>query len=938
MARRGGGFPPGFFDSEEPPIRRVPPQPAFPTIRLSPFLIGWIVLIVLLVLFLFLLQPFATIYTDWLWFRALGFGSVFGTRFRAQLLTFFVFAVVFWAFAGVNAAVALRSGRRLSTIGIRQRVTRSPGIVFAGLAVLLLGFIFARIAAGQWQTILTFLNQVPFGTQDPVWHKDVGFYVFTLPFYRFVWGWLLGAVIVVGLGAFGLHASRTGLQTFSLTPRIIRHLSVLGALFAALLAWNYRLDLYEILLSKHGFVFGAGYADLGARVPAYWIMVGLMVLMTIGLLVNARLALVAPLVFGVVGWLGGQLLLLVIFPGIIQRFEVTPDEVHRETPYIANEIAFTRQAYDLASITDQPFSPQAAVTADQVARNPLTVQNARLWDPQLALPQVLRQNQALRTYYDFDPHDVAVDRYNLNGTYLQLLLEAREVAPLNLQASAQTWVGLKLQYTHGYGVVAARANEATDQGLPVLTLKDIPPAGQPEVTQPGIYFGRHTNDYVLAHSHQPEVDGADSSTHWSGSNGVALTSALRRLALAVRFGDLNILLSSELTPDTQALFRRRVQDRVAALAPFLQFDADPYIVVVDGKLYWIQDAYTVSDHYPYSQPSLDPILFPGVNYVRNSVKAVINAYDGSTTFYQIDQKDPVIRTYAAIFPGLFRPFAEMPAGLQAHIRYPRDLFSLQTQMFRLYHITDPVVFYTKQDLWDIATESLQPGVPPVEIRPFYVIMKLPGETQEQFFTILPYTPYQKNNMIAYLAARSDLPNYGKMLDFRFPKASLIVGPQQVESNIDQAPAIKSQFSLLNQSGASNLIRGNLLVLPIENSLLYVEPIYLQSENLKIPELKKVIAATGEQVAMEDTLDKALAALLGTAAPTQPGPTGPPATGTVAQLIAQANQHYLAAQADLRNGDFTGYAAEMKIVGQLLAQLEQLTSGSAAFPSPSPSPH
>ncbi len=305
MARRGGGFPPGFFDSEEPPIRRVLPQPAFPTIRLSPFLIGWIVLIVLLVLFLFLLQPFATIYTDWLWFRALGFGSVFGTRFRAQLLTFFVFAVVFWAFAGVNAAVALRSGRRLSTIGIRQRVTRSPGIVFAGLAVLLLGFIFARIAAGQWQTILTFLNQVPFGTQDPVWHKDVGFYVFTLPFYRFVWGWLLGAVIVVGLGAFGLHASRTGLQTFSLTPRIIRHLSVLGALFAALLAWNYRLDLYEILLSKHGFVFGAGYADLGARVPAYWIMVGLMVLMTIGLLVNARLALVAPLAFAVVGWLGG---------------------------------------------------------------------------------------------------------------------------------------------------------------------------------------------------------------------------------------------------------------------------------------------------------------------------------------------------------------------------------------------------------------------------------------------------------------------------------------------------------------------------------------------------------------------------------------------------------------------------------------------------------
>jgi uncharacterized membrane protein (UPF0182 family) len=326
-----------------------------------------------------------------------------------------------------------------------------------------------------------------------------------------------------------------------------------------------------------------------------------------------------------------------------------------------------------------------------------------------------------------------------------------------------------------------------------------------------------------------------------------------------------------------------------------------------------------------------------MNYVRNSVKAVINAYDGSTTFYQIDQQDPVIRTYAAIFPGLFKPFFEMPAGLQAHIRYPRDLFGIQTQMFRLYHVTDPVLFYTREDLWDIATESLQQSAPPIDIRPFYVIMKLPGDTQEQFFTILPYTPFHKSNMIAYLAARSDLPNYGKLLDFRFPKDSLIVGPQQVESNIDQAPAIKSQFSLLNQSGSS-LIRGNLLVLPIENSLLYVEPIYLQAESLKIPELKKVIVATGQQVAMEDTLDKALAALLGAAPSTQPGPTGPPAIGTVAQLIAQANQHYLAGQADLRNGDFTGYAAEMKIVGQLLAQLQQLTSGPAASPSPSPSPH
>ena len=937
MSRR---VPPrGFFDSGESPFRRLPTEPSFPQIRISRRSVFWIVVAAAILLLLFLLKPFANFYTDYLWFKALGYGGVFGTRFAAQIITFFVFAFLFWAIGAANILVALNSGRRLSSIGIRQRLLTAPATILALLVVFLLGLLFGRIASSQWQTTLTFLNQKSFGVTDPIWHKDVSYYVFTLPFYRFLWGWLLAVVILMLLGVGGLYASRASLQTLTFPPRAARHLSVLAAAFAALLAVHYRLDLYELLLSKRNFVYGAGYTDVAARIPAYWIMVVLMALLALALLLNAARGSLAPLALAVPLWLGAAFVLLVIFPGIIQRVAVAPSELARETPYIKNEIAFTRLAYGLANITDRPFSPTDSVTPDAIARNPLTVQNARLWDPQLALPKTIQNLQSLRTYYDFS--DVAVDRYQLGGQYLQLLVAARELTAQNSQSIPQTWVNLKLQYTHGYGVVGVRANQATDQGVPILTLKDIPPVGQPAVTQSGIYFGRKTNEYVLVHSKQPEFDypgETDQYTHWTGNTGVALSSGLRSLAFAIRFGDVNILLSPQLTPDTQVLFQRQVQDRVSALAPFLSFDSDPYITVVDGRLYWIQDAYTVSDHYPYSQVSQDQSgPLQGINYVRNSIKVVINAYDGTTTFYQVDAKDPIANTYASIFPGLIKPFSQMPAGLRAHIRYPRDLFNTQAQLFALYHVQDPTVFYIREDLWMIASENQQQGQTPAALRPFYVVARLPGEASEEFLTILPYTPNGKNNMIAYLAARSDAPNYGTLFDFRFPKDSLVVGPQQVESNIDQAPVIKSQFSLLNTPG-SNVIRGNLLVLPIENSLLYIEPIYLQAENLQIPELKKVIVATGQQVAMENTLDQALASLFGSAAPSSSGgaTSGPAVSGTAAQLIAQAKSHYDQAQKDLTQGDLASYAKEIQAVGSLLQQLSALQPATIPGASPSPS--
>ena len=940
MSRRP---PRGFFEGGETPFGRLPTEPGFPTIRVSPRGVFWIILIAVLLLLLFLLKPFATFYTDYLWFRALGYGGVFGTRFAAQIWSFFIFAIVFWVIGAANVLLALNAntGRRLSSIGIRQRPLTAPSTVLGLLAVFLLGLLFGRIAAGSWQTILAFFNQKSFNVQDPIWHRDVSFYVFTLPFYRLLWGWLLGVVILMILVVAGIYASRSGFQTLVLPPRAVRHLSILAAAFAALWAVHYQLDLYEMLLSKRGFVYGIGYADVAARVPAYWIMTVLMVLITVGLLVNAVGARVAALPAALVVWLGAAFILTVVFPGLIQQFQVVPSQLSRETPYIKNEIDFTRQAYGLAAIADRPFTPTDTLTADTVARNPQTVQNARLWDPQLALPQTLENIQSLRTYYQFYPNEVAVDRYQLGGQYLQLLLAARELKPENLPPEVKNWVNLKLQYTHGYGVVAARANEATAQGYPVLTLKDIPPAGQPEVTQPGIYFGRHTTDYVLADSKQAEFDyplETDKFTHWTGKTGVPLSSGLRSLAFAVRFGDINVLISPQLTAQTQVLFNRAVQDRVSALAPFLRFDQDPYVVVVDGRVYWILDGFTVTDHYPYSEMAPDSNgAFVNVNYARNSVKAVVDAYDGTTTFYQIDSKDAIANTYGAIFPGLFKPFSQMPSGLQAHIRYPRDLFNLQAERFTLFHMTDPRDFFSRLDLWNIAKENQQQASGPLPMRPFYVISRLPGEAKEEFVTILPYTPNGKTNMIAYLAARSDQPDYGTLFDFRFPKDSLVVGPQQVESNIDQAPVIKSQFALLNAPG-SNVIRGNLLVLPIENSLLYIEPIYLEATSVPIPQLKKVIAASGQNVVMEDTLDKALASLLGNATPTTPSGPGTPPSGTVVQLIASANAHYAQAQKDLKAGDFVGYAQEIQTVGQILQQLAALQPASAsASASPKVSP-
>jgi uncharacterized membrane protein (UPF0182 family) len=930
---RSGRSRGGFFE-EEPIFPRQPP-PSFPTFRITRRLVLLLGLAAAILFFLLLLQPLVGIYTDWLWFDRLGYGGVFRTRLQTQVISFAVFALIFFMFGAANALPVLgfRTRRRILTyMGIRQRVLRTPMAAgtLAGVAVIAL--LFGRIGASQWQTTLRFFNQASFGRTDPVWHRDLSFYLFSLPFLRFIWGWLLGMLIVVTGGVLVLYLSRTNFQTLTLSRIALGHLSILGALFFLLLAFHFWLDLAEIVLGKRSFVWGAGFTDLTARVPGYWVMVVLMLATAALLLYNLFLREQWPLAAAGAAWIGGVILVTVLVPAAVQRFVVAPSELARERPYIERDIASTREAYGLDKMQEVPFTVDQQVTPQLVAQHRQTIDSARLWDPRY-LPATYTQIQGLKQFYEFN--NVAVDRYVLSGQVRQLELSARELNPQKgIQAN---WVNLRLKFTHGYGAVASPVNVA-QEGLPQLILRDFPPTGDLPVDRPAIYFGRNVSDYVIVDSREREFDypAGDQNifNRWEGHSGVALTGPIRRLAFAMRMGDVNILVSDRITSESQILFRRQVAERVAAIAPFLAIDSDPYLVIADGRFYWILDAYTRSNAYPYSARTETVGGTSGFNYIRNSVKVVVDAYEGTTTLYRIDPSDPIAATYSKIFPGLLKPIESMPASLRPHLRYPQDLFKIQAAVFTLYHMRDPQVFYSKEDQWGIAYEhiTLNTRAP---IDPYYVIMRLPDQPKEEFLLMLPFTPTNKQNMIAYMAARSDEENYGKLITFRYSKDQLIFGPEQIESSVRVDSVIQPQLALLSQAG-SNVILGNLLVLPVGRALLFVEPVYTKSEATNFPQLKKVIVADGTRVVMRDTLESALEVLVGGSTrpgPVTPGqPTGTPPTAT--SLIQEANRHYTQAQTLLRQGDLAGYQAEMNEVGRILQQLQGLVSPSA---SPSPSP-
>lgn len=882
--------------------------------------------------------------TDWLWFADLGYLPLYWTRLSVEGLLFAVTFAVSGAWLVMNLQLALASLRDAKPIfttreGMQVNLPgRQQLRALAGIVALIVAALLGLYAASRWETSLLWWNAVPFGQADPILGHDVGFYVFGLPFYQFVRGLLLVLVVLAALGATAIYLLSGSLT--SGTPTIVamtratrQHLGLLVAVFFLLLAAGAWLQRAEYLIQPSGLIHGAGYADVYGRMPATW---GVLVAALVGVACAVAFA------FGRRNWpipvaVGVYLVALVggdVYGTILQRFVVTPNEQVRETPFIVHNIAATRTAFALDGVDQRELSGDALLSKDDIARNAATLDNVRLWDHQPLL-ETFGQIQEIRTYYDFASVDN--DRYRIDGTLRQVMLSARELNSNSLPN--RTWVNERLTFTHGYGLTLGPVNQVTSEGLPVLFIKDIPPAGRQGLTvdQPGLYFGELSNDYVIVHTrtrefHYPKGDD-NVFTQYTGSGGVTLGTFWRKALFALRFGAYQIVLSDDIGPESRILFNRNIRDRVRTLAPFLTFDRDPYLVLVDGRLVWLYDAYTTSNLYPYSTPSVG-----GVNYMRNAVKLTIDAYDGTVTAYLADPQDPIARTYARIFPGFFRPMSAMPAAIRAHVRYPEDIFAVQSMVYATYHMTQPSVFYNREDQWEIP--SLGTAGNTELMQPYYTIMRLPGEADPEFIQMLPFTPRNRDNLAAWLVARSDGEHYGHLRVFEFPKQKLVFGPRQVVARMNQDQTISPQVTLWNQQG-SEVIWGTLMVIPIEESLIYVRPLYLRAPGGRIPELRRVLVAYQNQIVMEPTLDAALQRLFGetgdspTPAPgSQTGesrraeaadvaaaPAATPAGGTAtAALAAEARAHYERAVQAQRSGDWATYGEQLRQLGAVLDRM------------------
>ncbi len=885
----------------------------------------WLIIIGVPVLLLIILTIWKEIYTEWVWFDSLGFSSIYSTVLTTKIWLFFTGAFIFLVLLMPNLFLA----RRLSPISgdniiIGQGVVIVRRVLDIGILgiTILTSLIFGLVTSNQWETVLRFFNGTNFGVSEPLLGRDVAFYVFNLDFYHFMQGWLMWAIVITLIFTAAIYGLNLGFRKTTLTTNIKVHLSAIGVVIFALIAWNYRLNIFDLVHSDRSVIFGAGYTDVHAQWLAWRILIVITsisgILLLFGLFRRWKHSLLIPIGL----WMVSAIILGSIYPLIVQRFQVEPSELAKERPYIEHNIRLTRLAFGLDQIEEKDISIELMPSEQDIAQNSITINNIRLWDYR-PLKDTYNQVQSIRLYYDFV--DVDVDRYQIDGSYRQVMLAARELSPERLPSEAQTWVNRRLQFTHGYGVALSPVNEVSNQGLPNLWVKDVPPIGKIKIEQPEIYYGEKTNDYVIVNTNVEEFDYPKGDTNvytkYADESGIKLNSFIRKLAFAWELADINIIISGELTPESQLLYRRNIQQRVQLIAPFLKLDSDPYIVIDEGKLFWVQDAYTVSDKYPYSQPASG-----GINYVRNSVKVVTSAYDGSITFYLIDPEDAVVNTYAAIFPALFTPIEEMPASLRAHLRYPQDLFQIQFSVYQTYHMQDPRVFYNKEDLWTVPSETYADAEQIME--PYYIIMRLPGEEREEFLLMLPFTPPRKDNMITWLAARSDGDKYGKLIAYNFPKDKLIYGPRQIEARIDQDPVISEQFTLWGQAG-SQIIRGNLLVIPIEQSILYVEAIYLQAERGRLPELKRVIVASGDRIAMEPTLAESLNAIYAGLPTAEPPVITPPTTPEtplpteITELAELAQEHYNKAQEYLQAGDWAGWGEELKKMEEVLKQLIEL---------------
>ncbi|MGM0499166.1 MAG: UPF0182 family protein [Bacillota bacterium] len=940
------------------------------------FLSTSVIAVILIIIFI---SAGANIYTDWLWFKELNFEKTFTIMFLSNFILRLLIGAVFAAIIYLNLHFTKKPINKFINIKTDDRVENLFGEernqIFEWLnkkrlnliylfSSLIFGFLFSSVSSNSWKMVLQFLNKTEFNLTDPIFNNDISFYVFSLPFYSFLreMGMVVIVISLILVGA--IYIIFTGIHSFSeisgkLSSRAKKHMSVLVFLFLLFKAWDYRLQMYNILFSADGVVFGAGYTDVNANLLGYKVLFVTVIFVALAVLYSLFKNNYKPLVWGIAAWIGLSIIFTGVYPAFVQQYSVEPNEINREEEYIENNIQMTLKAYGLDSVETDDFElSDDELSYDELMEYKTVVDNIRLWDYR-PLQDTYNQLQALRQYYTFE--DIDIDRYQLGDDYTQVMLGARELDQDALASQAQTWVNRTLKYTHGLGVTMSPAGKVRDNGQPEFLIQDIPPKVNNEninLDNSSIYYGEKTDNYVIVNTDETEfhypMGSENVFTEYKGTGGVEISNILRKAIYGLRFNTMKILLSDDINDQSQIMYERNIHQRVRKAAPFLQYDSDPYIVNAEGRLFWIYDAYTTTSRYPYSQP------YNGrQNYVRNSIKVVVDAYNGTLDYYIIDEGDPIAMTYSKIFDDLFKSADEMPDSIKKHLRYPLDLFKIQTQIYKNYHMQDPVVYYNREDVWQIPQENYQGSTVPVE--PYYIMNQLPGEEEGEFILMTPFTPSNRDNMVAWMAARNDGEHYGELFAYRFPKDQLVYGPNQIESRIDQESEISQLLSLWSQRG-SEVIRGNMLVIPVNNSVLYVEPIFLQAEGGGIPELRRVIVSYKNKIIMRENLEKALKAMFdegkGLSVPEEDvkelqEETGmdleeagidadiddPEAEDEDAQqeeqrseesddlmqfsrteLISQANDLYQQAQQDLQNGDFASYGETINELGEVLNQL------------------
>ena len=893
-------------------------------------------IIALIAIPLFILSLSSSYIFEWLWLSEMGYSQIFwtlrGTQVILTLLAFLGAALFFvpnFRFLAEQLKHANLSGSPLqgSNINLDTDFASKRIKQFFTLGGLVMALIFALSFYVRWDESLRYISSVPFGETDPMFGRDIGFFLFELPFLDLIQS-SLTSIVFITLVIISLAYVFTGLLTvrsfteFNAGKKVFNHIKLNAVVWLGLLAWGLFLARYNLVFKADGIVFGAGYTDVMYQLPAIWIMfimtIGLALLILASRWVNTGKAVPGLAIITLLVMVLGR----GVLPGVVQQFNVEPNELELESPYLERNIEMTRLAYNLHNVREVEYQADDTLTVSDIADNRDAIDNIRLWDSRLLI-NTYKQLQEIRSYYEF--YSVDNDRYMVDGNVTQMMLSAREIAR-ELPSQSDTWVNRRLQYTHGYGLVMSPVTETDRQGEPIFSIQNLPPSWESDdlqVDNPAIYYGENSTGYYIVNTgveelHYPDGD-ANVYTNYSGQGGIQFSNIFRKLLFAWELGDINILLTDYIHEESRLQRWRSVQERIRKITPFLQLDQDPYLVLNNGRLFWIQDAYTTSSHFPYSQRYQN-----GFNYIRNSVKIVVDAYEGTVDYFIIDEEDPVLDVYDSIFPGVFKSMDELPEGIEDQFRYPQDLFEVQIETFSRYHMTTPQVFYNQEDLWTRPNEKY--GGRQLLMEPYYILARLPGEAELEFMLISPLTPENRDNMISWMAAKSDPGNYGDLVVYKLPKERLIYGPAQIEASIDQDPEISRQIALWDQRG-SRVIRGNLMVIPVENSFLYVEPVFLLAEGVDIPQLQRVIVAIGDDIAMQPSLDQALFELFGDEAAaiveetqlvsdsTVPADALPEGVAIDRQALDEIRSVWEELKSALEEGNWTRY-------GELLNELEE----------------